>query len=408
MKITPLIILFATLASCSSVQQQPTDEESVPAGAALKFKGKAVAGRFWAELSPADGGFAVFKLSDSNTINRHSPTPLTYDYAGNATLGACSPGSTCVPPSDSVRLYTDQTQITYVDSGTVCHSNFGSCSGSGGHAAQPTSSPCNMNKTWCGPLQAVSHYAVALPDPVVQIANGVGQPNSILGCADDANGDYGLCAAQSPNKVDSAFSSLTSPAMTLPAGTFGCSYCYGNNNAAGAAGLQGLPDVLIPNLDSSTADSALKAINTDVLALRLANDLNFGVVITVYYALPALDATGNLQLEDAVVGGVPTCATADDSTTITHILGGGFGPVGECLGSQPIAQCDTASLNLGAGYSLTFRPTSGPDVTPDTVEWGDTEVDALIPIGMTGTGWTGVVTTPLGTVVTSTTFDICP
>src|SRR5262249_16251667 len=100
--------------------------EVVPADQPVEIPGSPIAGRYWAEIHPGEGRMDLFPLHPGNVIYRGERiVDLNYNYGGTATQdNTCQPGASCVPPGTAVRLFTDQTKITYVDRANgFCHQN---------------------------------------------------------------------------------------------------------------------------------------------------------------------------------------------------------------------------------------------------------------------------------------------
>src|SRR5262249_4638078 len=150
-----------------------------------------------------EGRMDLFPLHPGNVIYRGERiVDLNYNYGGTATQdNTCQPGASCVPPGTAVRLFTDQTKITYVDRANgFCHQNGATtCSFTWG-------APCNVAGTFCAPIQVASNYGFPLPDAVIQISNPAGGSNAATGCEDNTSNQFGLCHFTGPAKVDASTS----------------------------------------------------------------------------------------------------------------------------------------------------------------------------------------------------------
>src|SRR5262249_19616457 len=162
-------------------------------------------------------------------------------------------------------------------------------------------------------------------------------------------------------QVDNTHSDLVSSVQgSALTGTLPCAYCYGNKSQAIASSLPGLANALISNIATGTtaADATLAKVNTDTLALRMTNDGGITLVFTLTFAPPVLDATSQLALRQRLTAKVCVDAKAANATTLT-VNGGGFGPPGDCFGTQPLASCSTSNA-AGAGYSLSVAGPGAP------------------------------------------------
>jgi hypothetical protein len=376
----------------------PSDGEVVPADDPDPIPGTGIAARYWAELHPLEGRIDLFELYPGNIIYRgRHVEDLSYNYGGSATLGSCTPSGSCLPPAGTVKLFTNQTQVTFKDSAGVCHSN-------GMIVTCPTSGPCANFLTFCAPIQMVSNYNFgatfgALPDVVIQLSQLNNLANRVLGCQDDGTSSFGLCHATGPNKVDSASSNLTSPITGNPGGanpTFGCSYCYGNKSRATGLNMPGAADAVMSNGLSATK----RLLNTDLFALLLMNEQNHGVTITVRYTLPAFDQPGS---QITLKNGVNPVACASPGVTQVTVTGGGFGPPNECFTS--LNQCPTSGTKA-AGFDLTF-PLRGAlgRAAATGVSWSDTSVSGIMPF--TAAAGAAQVAAPTGTGATNDSVATC-
>lgn len=398
-----LIIVLLMLVGCNNQDVQIFDNgDIVPAVVLENIDGHAIAARYWIE-SKVEGKLDIFELHPGNVIYRSNnlADSLNYGFDMAATQMVCDGGS-CLPTSNSIRLYTDQTKVTFVDKNGACYQN--------GHPGCNFvwGKPCDKANVFCAPLQIVSNYTFggsigALPDVVMQIANTAGGLNTVNGCYDNSSNNFGICATTGTSKVDSPYSNLTSPITgagfsNCNNSTCPCSYCYGNQTNVIGAGVNGLQNVVMSGLNSTMAE-----YNTDVLALQLDNANGVGITLTIIYALPKTNATGT-QL--TFKNGLTNVNCVTPGVTIVSVAGGGFGPPGSCFSSTPPTICPvTASIPLPT-YQILF-PASNGGTIPGTTNllWKDTQVSSKAPLGITG----GVLTiiTPLGNITTTDTFSIC-
>jgi hypothetical protein len=401
-----VLVALVVAAGASCVESESADPtelggEVVPADNPEPIPGSIVITRYWVEVEPMQGRLALYPLHPGNVIYRgeHSEA-LSYDFSGApVTVGNCQPPGNCLPAANTVKLSTNQTQVTYKDSNGICHSN-------GAIITCPATQPCSNTHTFCAPIQMVSNYGAGgpprvLPDVIIQAAQNNNLANHINGCQDTTNntsgGSFGLCHAVGNVKVDAASSNVTSPIPGQPTAmppSFGCSYCYGNPAAAGAANLPGLADGVTTGLNAT-----LSAVNTDTFALALQNDANHSITITVRSAQPSFDVR---PISMTTSGRPAACATA--SQTIVTVTGGGFGLSNPCLASIPPASCPPSGAPA-PGYDIRFVAPGGATVSGTNVTWSDTSVTATIPSNAFG-GPVSIVT-PGGAITTIDHFALC-
>ncbi|HJZ86049.1 MAG TPA: hypothetical protein VKN99_12810 [Polyangia bacterium] len=390
----------------------PDVAEQVPADEVQDDPSHPIAARYWAEIDPVAATMDLYRLHPGNIIYRNERiAEVRYGYAGNsATSTSCGGGGNCLPGSGTLNLFTDPTKLTFVDANGQCHSNNGSCTGTGGHAPPPVDNCANVN-TFCSPLQIVSNMTFgqsvgAMPDVVTLVGQAAGQANQINSCADFSGsqvtaGQAGQCFLTGPAKVDASTSDLTS---SIGSGSTGCSYCYGNAINASNGGLPALADAVLSS-DTNPPNATLKGLFTDTLIMNLANSNAFSVTLTVRWSSPTLDTPGSqIQLIDPNTGSPPNPLCATPGSTLAIVTGGAFGPPGSCLNTtQPPTTCDPFTDGTpGANYTVSFTGVGSP-VTPTF--WSDTEVDVTVPMGATSGRIT--INTPLGSVGSTDTYTVC-
>ena len=347
--------------ACSKDAQPPFDDgaEVVPAVPPVDVPGHPVAAQYWGEIDPMNGRMELYRIEPGNVIHRgvHQEA-VSYNGSGSATF---NPGQ--------LTLHTDQTRVTYKDSGGTCHSNGAVVNCSTLLAA------CNVTHMFCAPVQMTSSASFALPDVVLQFSQSM-PTNAVTGCVD--SGDSGLCFAtgtcatptSNQDKVDCGTSSFTSPITGNGSTTHGCSWCYGVASLIGT--LPGLKHAVVPG-----SSSTLTTIDTPMLAMLMTNDLKTDVTGTVRYSTPAIQGS-NL------------CYTRGTTMTIS---GGGFGPPGSCIADPP-SSCPIAGAP-GTGYQFLF-PIAGGTTSGTNISWSDVSPSATVPINAASSGTVSLVT-PAGT-----------
>ena len=366
------LVLFAS--ACGKETPPPFDDgaEVVPADPPTEVPGHPIAARYWGEIDPMSGRIEIFRLGPGNVIHRgQHQEAVTYNGGGTASL------------TSQLALTTDQTQVSYKDSGGTCHSNGMNVD------CSTLSTACNATRVFCAPIAMTSSATFALPDVVLQISQNM-PTNAVTGCVD--SGDTGLCfasgacspASSNADKVDCGTSSFSSPIPGNGSTTHGCSWCYGAASKVGS--LPGLKHAVMPG--SSTS---LKDIDTTKLAMVLTNDAKTLVTITVRFSTPAVDS------------GAAQCGTR--GTTMT-IIGGGYGPPDACFGDPP-ASCPISG-SPHTGYQFLFPQHGGGTVTGTSISWSDVAPSATVPLNSAHTGNIQMVTpvSPNGTLNVS--YKSCP
>ena len=407
-------IMFADI-GCSQKSEWPQNEgEVVPAGEPENIPGMGIAARYWGEMDAKNGRIALYRIYPGNVIYRNEhQEAVNYNYnydAGNVTIdGTCTPSNNCIPSGQAVHGYTDQNQVTFVDSNGQCTSN-GTIGGNGCLTIQP---PCTTPGTFCAPVQLTSNVTFGatiggMPDVVLQIANAANAPNPVTGCVDDTRsgnvGRQGLCKYNGAAKVDATSSNLTSIITGNGTTSFGCSWCYGNAfklaNNSNYTSKSGLKNVMVSGLDSTLED-----IYTDTLAMDLTNNSNTTIVITVRYSIPTLDVSNgracgtiNGMVVPGIVmtnGSTNVCKYQVGMTKITA-TGGAFGPPNSCLAQTPPTSCTTAAGAPRVDYQISMNGIPlAPPAGQTSVLWSDTQIQGLVGGGTAGTVPV-TISTPVG------------
>jgi hypothetical protein len=354
--------------ACEKDAQPAFDDgaEIVPADPPVDIPGHPIAGRYWGEIDPMSGRMEIFPLEPGNVIHRgQHQEAVSYNGGGSATF---NPGQ--------LTLHTDQTQVSYKDSGGTCHSNGANVNCSTLTAA------CNATNVFCAPVLMTSSASFALPDVVLQISQNM-PTNAVAGCIDSGDGGLcfatGTCATPTSNqdKVDcSSISSFSSPIPGNGTTTHGCSWCYGTASQIGS--LPGLKHAVVPGTSST-----LQTIDDPKLAFVLSNDQKTLVTINVRYSTPG-------------VQGSNLCYQRGSTMTVT---GGGFGPPGSCIADPP-SSCPISG-SPGTGYNFQFPQFGGGDVAGTSISWSDVSLSATVPLNAAHTG-NITITTPLTTSGTVT------
>jgi hypothetical protein len=406
-----LLVMLATDLGATACADRgaPLPPETVPAGDVVADALHPVAARYWVEISPRAAAMDLYRIYPGNVIHRDEVNlAVNYNYGGTAPVDPASCTTPpCAPAGGDVSLFTDQNQVTYVDGTNTCYSNGSTFTGDPSCGGKlPVGDVCRNQHTFCGPIQMVSALTFgqtvgAMPNVVLQVAPAeMPSSNAVQGCNDQdpagaASSAHGLCAFQNATKVDDpTTSNLTSPIPGNGVSNFGCSYCYGNQAAAIAAGKPGLQDVVL-----SGTNAAMASINTDKVVLVLQNDTDLNLSFTVRYALPALDPAGS-QIAYDNAGAPTTCLTR--GTSRMTITGGSFGPPGACLTGTPPASCPQSGAP-GTGYVLNVPDFATP---PAPQVWSDTFLQ-FTPPANTMTECGVQVSTPLGATATSQPVAIC-
>jgi hypothetical protein len=402
---------LALVVACAGTTPDHTPQV-VPAAAPPVKDGATVVARYWVQASPSTGTMEMYPLHEGNVIypDEGITVATSFNYGGAVTQDdTCTPGATCLPPTDTVHLFTPQTTVSYVE-GTLpgdtspgtCHSNgvtFPGDSTCGG--LYPAGHPCTVGGTFCGKVQMTSNLAFggavgAMPDVIVDVADDPMTP-SVAGCVNDTGKTFGLCADDGPAKITAGTSNFVPSLPGDGVTTKACAYCYGNKTAATTAGKAGLVNAVL-----SGNDASLLAIDTDEFALRLTNANSFNVTLTVFYANATLNPAGS-QMKVTNNSGTPLACYNPASSEQVRIFGGGFGPPGACLTGSPPASCP-ASGAPGAGYRVSLPGLTSPLPISG---WSDTLLQTgSLALGLYGCGAT--ITTPHSPdVVTTDEIKVC-
>jgi hypothetical protein len=379
--------------------------EVVPAGSPATMPGGAVAVRYWGEVNPRAGKVDLYPIHEGNKIYRAEKiiSAVNYQYT-TATQESppCEPGGTCLPSANTVRLFTDQNTVTFVENGTCVKNgvNFPDATCGGFY---PVGHACSQNLSFCGDVQINSNVTFggavgAMPDVVIDIANVVGQPAQVLGCRRNTTpagplSNGGLCYDDGLAKVSSASSNFV-PGIANAGETLMCAYCYGNKALAVAASRPALQHTVISGVSAEKA-----AVDTNKFVLKISSDQNFDIVFTVYYAQPALNVPGN-QIKYSDVNNVAVNCIGSQPTRAL-VLGGGFGPPAECLAASFPAACPIASTPA-TGYNVDFAGL----LAQAPLEWSDFQLRSQ-NLTSDRYGCPVTVNTPLGTITTDDDLKLC-
>jgi hypothetical protein len=439
-------------APASSAPPTGSKPEVVNAGEPTHDPERPMAARFWVEVEPTEGRMHIFEIHPGNVIYRDqeilSPDfpelgagrggregvtqvqqGLRYQYPAmpNTTQSTCTPGGSCVPAANTIRIFNPPDKTTFVNDSAACFSNGGSCDGMGGRAPAPVGLPCTSSNTICAEIHMVSRYGVPLTNVVMDIradtstggtACGVSPASPVIGCQPGSTSTaMGICAhsnGNGQNKVNHADSSRTS---CIPGGvmdTRPCSYCYGNTGAIDGLGASfaGLKGAVMPNLSAVSHDATLKTANTARTSLKLASSASLRLVFEVRYGVPGLPAAGQITYAFAGSGSCVNPVGHASPTWVT-LNGGSFGPPFACYG-DPLVSCPltdivrTSPPTAGSRVEITNTLGGAPTVIADGLFklWSDRQVAFNVAMGTSGS-FTATLITPLGQVSTSQTFTTC-
>jgi hypothetical protein len=411
-------VAAVALGACAGQKSSTPDlgPEVVNAAPETATPSGVVAARFWAELEPRTGTWTFYRLHPGNVIYRNQPitSAVQFDFQTATEASSCTPGVDC--PADTIHMFTDQNRVTFVD-GTTCYNNGNvvdlTADPTCGGALDPAS-VCAQDQVFCGPVQITSNYTVRLADPVLDIANAGGTPDSpVDGCVGSAtDSSTGLCYQTSEDKVSPALGGVDPAIPGDPGnGLYPCSFCYGNATAADNADVPGLADVLTPGVNS-----AVQAINTNMVALRLDNGgASLDVTLTLYFSLPTFDPpTAQLTLFDITTGTPLSCLDRSQASGFV-LAGGAFGPPGACLTGGLPQTCSSGGCcgtgAPGAGHTVSFVGPVGAAATLSPEVWSDTQIaDGVAAGGMPESSIYGcgvTVNTPAGSITTDDEISIC-
>lgn len=373
-----LALALASFVGCSPPPVAPSDDQQDDQPSAPT----PLVEHFYLQVDPINARAHIYAVSVSAAAADPASSALTYVYGdASAPFDNCSSPSrgTCLPAVGHLNLWTDQNKVTYVDAGGTCYSN-GTTGGAGCVGLVGTCAQLNM---FCAPIQAISNYAFALPDPVLQVSGPAANFTSCVGGA-----SFGQCSGDAANahKVDGPTSDLASP-------TAGCSYCFANSSLVGTN--LGLRDALLPGYDATLA-----ALDTVTMAMSLSSSAGFRVNITVSSAAPTLDtpAIALLNPTEATPPGPSAVCITPGATSLT-VSGTAFGPPAACSA----ASCPSTGAP-GAGYALQLAG----GVAPLRPTWSDTLLGGATPPFSTAAmaGGAATVTTPIATRATET-YALC-